>query len=784
LVLHEKIFWPILCRHTRLCVLLLLVFLNGYSQSPSLAGITAPINQQNKDTFPDPVTLYDSISWQYRGTCKGLNIAWYVLPPKKQPAPPATNTGLPVASKRAPLLTVHGNVQYNFLYRSFVDTPFSQNNFQQHTIQTFLTVTVKDKYPLKVNLSQRISNSPYFRNFLDLNAQFDRFAYLRNARQQLLDRLAGMHLQRPDLAKAEKALKELTDQYNALKSRLNGGDVMQRIVEERERNYHRQARSRGEGSPLPASGIDPPAFDQQQLYKMGSRVKTKPASLEQADSSYTQFIDQQKKELDSLQQKMTRLQSSTDSLRTAVNKSLIQLNQQVYKATSLADLNRIEMENGLSREKPKGIDRFLTNLKSIGIGRSVVNYSELTAWNVSLTGFNMEYNPGIYTAIAAGKIDYGFRDFLGRNSRQKGQNFLMGRIGIGNVEKKAIIFSAFTGRKYNYDPVISDTVSSYVNLAGYSVEAIFKKDENTGFSAEIAKTTKPVSGPLRNSEGMKSLWQFSDNANLGISLKGQTLIPKTGTRLSGLYRKTGESFQSFSLFTYNTDQTAWSLKADQPIFKNRVSITGMLRRNDFISPFTEKTFKTSTVFKSIQVNIRVPKWPALSMGYYPGTQLYIVDKERIRENAYYMFNGSLLYQYAAGNARMLSSLIYNRYSGKGTDSGFIAYTGVSYMASHTAMFHKVQLQGAYVFTDQEQMQFYTLEANADYSLTDWLQAGAGIKYNKIAGGKAYNGSRGSLGIDIKKLGGLRLQYEKSYLPTIWQTLYPVETGTVSWFKYF
>ncbi|WP_315823160.1 hypothetical protein [Paraflavitalea speifideaquila] len=52
----------------------------------------------------------------------------------------------------------------------------------------------------------------------------------------------------------------------------------------------------------------------------------------------------------------------------------------------------------------------------------------------------MEYNPGVYTALAVGKIDYGFRDFLGRNTRQKGQNFLMGRIGLGNIEKKAIIF--------------------------------------------------------------------------------------------------------------------------------------------------------------------------------------------------------------------------------------------------------------------------------------------------------------------------------------------------------
>ncbi len=63
----------------------------------------------------------------------------------------------------------------------------------------------------------------------------------------------------------------------------------------------------------------------------------------------------------------------------------------------------------------------------------MINYSELTAWNVALTGFNIEYNDGIYAALAACKIDYGFRDFLGKNTRQKGQNFLMGRVGVGDI---------------------------------------------------------------------------------------------------------------------------------------------------------------------------------------------------------------------------------------------------------------------------------------------------------------------------------------------------------------
>jgi hypothetical protein len=105
------------------------------------------------------------------------------------------------------------------------------------------------------------------------------------------------------------------------------------------------------------------------------------------------------------------------------------------------------------------------------------------------------------------------------------------------------------------------------------------------------------------------------------------------------------------------------------------------------------------------------------------------------------------------------------------------------MASQTIFLSKLQLQGMYVYTNQEQMQYYTLDANADYAFSRVFRAGAGIKYNKITGGTTCMGSRAQVGFEINKLGSLQLHYEKSYLPTIWQTLYPVETGRVSWFKY-
>ncbi|MBO9205230.1 MULTISPECIES: hypothetical protein [Niastella] len=758
----------IVCYRSMLIACLLAISAGCYAQS----GAEHPVKRRG-----------DTLIFLNKGTCKGSYASLQDIGDFQEGAATTDKKLSPLQPvPHTPFLKIHGNVQYDFLYRSFIDTPFSQNDFQQHTIQTFLDITVKDKYPLKLNLSNRISNSFYFKNFMDVNLRFDRNEFLKKAKQELLNKIASRYYQKPDLAAAEAALKEAKDRYTQLSGLVNDRDEWARLMKEKEILYYKELAAAKRKSDTSSKDVNWPDLDKSRLYKLANGKVDSLA--DKVDSSYFKKFEQRKKELDSLQQRVQALQAKTDSVKNSIQKDVEGVRRKIYKAATIADLNNIESENEVASRKKEGLEKFLGNIKSIGIGRSVINYSELTAWNVSLTGFNLEYNDGIYAALAVGKIDYGFRDFMGKNTRRNGQNFLMGRIGVGDVDRKAVILSAFAGKRYNYGSIVADTANNFTNVVGYAIEGILKKDENTGISVELAKTTIPVSGSLRNNGGMKSLFQFAENANVGVSIKGQTLLPKTDTRISGFYRKTGAQFQSFSLYTINTSQTAWLFGVDQSFFNNKIGVVAALRRNDFSNPFAEKTFKSSTVFKSIQLNVRIPRWPSLSVGYNPGTQLYVIDKERIRENAYCILNASLVHNYKAGNIRMLSSLLYNKYFSKGTDSGFIAYKGINYMASQTLFLSKLQLQGMYMYADQEQMQYYTLDANADYALFNFLKVGAGIKYNKIMGGTTCIGNRAQVGVEVKKLGSLQLHYEKSYLPTIWQTLYPVETGRVSWFKYF
>jgi len=82
-------------------------------------------------------------------------------------------------------LVVHGNLTYNFNYRSYIDTPFAEYDMMQHSVQTRLNVKLKDKYPFTVYLTSRRSNSPFFSNATDVSFQFRQAEMLEDIKRKM-----------------------------------------------------------------------------------------------------------------------------------------------------------------------------------------------------------------------------------------------------------------------------------------------------------------------------------------------------------------------------------------------------------------------------------------------------------------------------------------------------------------------------------------------------------------------------------------------------------------------
>src|SRR6185312_12805369 len=78
-----------------------------------------------------------------------------------------------------------GVANYNYSYRSNLDTPFIANNIQQHFATLSANVLVAQKFPLKVSIYERRSNSDYFRNYTDVRIDFDESEFHRLQSQKL-----------------------------------------------------------------------------------------------------------------------------------------------------------------------------------------------------------------------------------------------------------------------------------------------------------------------------------------------------------------------------------------------------------------------------------------------------------------------------------------------------------------------------------------------------------------------------------------------------------------------
>lgn len=147
-----------------------------------------------------------------KGECKNLfitSIRSEVIAVEKQ-------AGI-VNETKVPFIVMRGNILYNFSYRSYIDTPFAESNVMQHLVQTNLNLLVMGKYPLRLTISNRSSNSPYFKNATDINVEFNRYQLLNAIKEDLRRKIPGM-VNAQNLLKAEQQYKTKLTQAQQLQT--------------------------------------------------------------------------------------------------------------------------------------------------------------------------------------------------------------------------------------------------------------------------------------------------------------------------------------------------------------------------------------------------------------------------------------------------------------------------------------------------------------------------------------------------------------------------------------
>ncbi len=702
------------------------------------------------------------------------------------------------ADVKTPLLSIHGDVTYDFQYRSFVDTPYYQKDFSQHSIQANLNIIYRNQYPMRVVIRQRFNNSPYFRDMFDINAQFNERMMTNRAKQLLLQQADNwMHQRLSGLYAKADSLKQEYEQYKKTIADLTAGLSSEAkfaaLVKAKEQFVEREmkqlaAEKKQQGLEVP----DTEVLKQQVMSRYDSVLRKGFAqwSLDSINNPGLAKLQGKQKDLEKKQQDLRSKEQDIRKAERQITDSIASLKKQVNQLRDGNMLREFVNENkDLEKELPKGW-RLLTSIKNIGIGRSWVDYSELTIKNISLTGAHVELNPGkLYIAAGAGRVNARFRDFVLNNQReQPRQNVQFIRVGLGDKEKNNLIFTYYSGKRSLLN-FITDSIrpvtAAAQNIMGISLENHIRIDRNNELTLEIARSSfSPSAGNAGKDEGWQQVFNVNNRSNEAYSIKLNSHWPQTQTTVSGFYRKMGEQFQSFNLQPLNTEQESYAVKLKQYLWRQRVQVEAGIRKNDFSSPYANPGLQSKTIFKSVMASVRIPKYPVVTVGFYPSSQLTMLDNNVLVENQYNTLTGILSYAFRLQKTAMTSNLSYLKFYNTAADTSFIYYNATNWSLNHSIFWQKLQLQSGLSYASQSGLKITTLEQSAGYQLKNWLYVQGGLKYNHVNTAKTLWGGTGGLTINIPKLGRVQFQYERSYLPGMDRNLLPMDMGRFNFYRLF
>jgi hypothetical protein len=417
-------------------------------------------------------------------------------------------------------------------------------------------------------------------------------------------------------------------------------------------------------------------------------------------------------------------------------------------------------------------------VQDFNIGRINVDHSELTIRNTTLTGINVSHQSWFYTALTAGYIDYRFRDFYPRQFARPRQQFMMIRLGVGRPSSRRLIFSAYHGKKQWFSSASS---SITYPVTGYSVEAQWVLAKQIRLSAEAGQSFSPDyrAQPLKTDYR----WNFKDAANKALFVRLNGQLPVVETRFDIRYRFTGERFQSFSRLQSFADTKSWSIRADQSLWKRRLRLSLSAFTNDFSNPSLGQRYSTRSVMRSAQATLSLRKWPVISVGYLPLSQITRIGNQWV-ENNFQVLNGNLFHQYNIGRIKASTNISASKYYNRPQDSALLYYQALNVYAAQVFYLSGMNVNISLSVNRIPGYTYTVVEEGVNWPVTHKVSLDGGLSINQFNGMKAKLGTYAGGTILLSSNDRLCFRADRAYYPADTKILYDRITGTIQFTKSF
>lgn len=669
--------------------------------------------------------------------------------------------------KRTPLLDITGDLTYQYFDRRSNSDNLLLINSNSDIATLRLQLLYKETYPLSLQVRYNRSAPFQLDDQYEVSFGFDERNFREILKNKLLESAKTKFKEKQSqlFAKYEKLFREFQEKKQWLESPV----YAQQVIEER----LRQARNRATSLP---GNVNLPTGINTQLPNLPG-ISLNPDGLTKAfgDSLQQRFDNLSDKIQSSLTYQRDSLlgilQTLEDSLTAQKRKYEHEIDSLGKKFSGMTSTAGLEAYADSSIPRNRWADLLMRT--QLRFGKFIHTGSELTVNNIFLHGASIRYGNEKFIQFSGGFYDFAFRQvFQFRNDTMNRKKSLIA-IKIGKTDGKDLTaFNFYIGQKQKNGSRDLHTI------AGISAERKWYLNKNISLEFELAKsTTKQSSG--KQDPLIKDLFASFSTHTIGAYGSLKAWLPKTKTDAEISYRYWGQQFESFNANQYFNPQNNIAAKLTQPLFNRRLNLTTGLKYTDFKSYGIASNIKTKTLFATANATLRIRKWPVVSLGYYPGSQMYWMENSKLYEYFYYILNASVSHYFKLGRVPMQAVFTHNKFMNHYSDSA------VKNAQSYNNLFWtcwvgSFSFQASYSQQELVHETLRTAEAGLNYSGTKF-RIGGTAKWNFLSA-QTRMGYTANLGISLGKLGSINLIYDRSYLPERTGGFVPVNTGQVQIIK--
>lgn len=731
-----------------------------------LSGQTGLVDSSNyirvRDINARTFSRNDTV-WVYSGLCKTQRVLIFT---GEQAAKyfSVKETAIP---ERKLFLSAQGELQYQHFRRESDLDDLALLNSQSDIALLRLSLVFKENYPFA--FSFRYNKSRPFQ--LDDQYEITLGADKRNYKELIRNKLIN-GAKKEFESKSSKLFalyNKLFTQWQKVKRLHENPAYVQNIVQERMRQNRPGAIPQSLPGMPSLNNIEVlnsvPSLLQDSLGRMMETVKNRVESglVGKKDSLLLQLLALE----DSIVNNGKEYTAKVDSV-----------NNKIAGLDSYSELEKYAsgLQDSLTPPKRSFFDIMMRT--ELRVGKFIANNSELTVNNIFLHGASIKYGDRFFVQLSAGYYDFAFRslfNFRGESNGWPKTSVLAVKLGK-ETENGVTAINFYTGKKQQLGSVTNELRG----VAGMSVQKTIFLNKNINVEMELAKSTAfRNSGTDKSESTLKELFSNYNLKTIGASGMINAYLPKSKTDIAFTYRYWGAQFESFNANQYFNPQNNISLKAAQSLFRRKVSLTAGVRMADFKNYTASSNIRSKTIFANASATIRLKKLPVISVGYYPGSQLYWLEQDKLYEYYYYILNATASHYFKVGRAPFQVTATYNKFYNRYTDS-LVAGAQSYYSVFASTWINKFSFQLNYSYQELSQSLLKTLETGMSYT-NEMLRLGGSLKWNK-ASQDLLIGYTGNVGITIKKIGMLGFVYDKSYLPDRAGKFVPVHIGQVQFTK--